>query len=69
MATKLTESNDGLLHTTAGGTTVKFNEKQAKLQGSTNKNFTDLGVVVEKITSSVGNSGQTPPNGNANEKE
>ena len=49
------------MQTTAGGATVKYSEKQAKLQGSINKLYADLGIETEKVTGTAGNSGKTPP--------
>jgi RHS repeat-associated protein len=71
VATKLTESNDGLLQTNAGQNKINYANKQTQLQEYINKQYVDLDI--EKVADTVGNnnnippgqSGETPPqNGN-----
>jgi len=72
IATKLAESNEGLLQTTAGGNIVKYGEKQAKLNASVNKLYADFGLETEKVTSTGATTGTgsttTSGNGTTNEK-
>lgn len=73
VATKLTESNEGLLQGNAGNKKIDYSNKQAKLQGYFNKQYADLDIELEKVEGTAGNSGNTPPgqsntpaNGNGN---
>ncbi|MGG8495190.1 SpvB/TcaC N-terminal domain-containing protein [Tenacibaculum sp. TC6] len=68
IVTKLAESSDGLLQPTAGSGTnnkVNYMNKQSALKGSILKMYADLGLEITKVDGEAGNSGQTPPNGNA----
>ena len=68
IVTKLAESSDVLLQPkTAGSSINNFNykNKQKKLKGSILKLYADLGLEIDKVDGEAGNSGQTPPNGNA----
>ena len=49
VSTKLTESNDGLLQTKAGGNKVDYTNKQAQLQNYINKQYADLDIEIEKV--------------------
>lgn len=52
IATKLTESNDGLLQTTAGkgkNNTINYPQKSSQLKGSFAKNYSDLGIEIEEF--------------------
>jgi len=44
---------------------VNYKEKKQKLKNSITKNYNDLGLELTKVDGEAGNSGQTPPNGNA----
>lgn len=65
IATKILESKDGLLQNVtttstapAGNRTVDYAKKQNLLEN-------DLNLILAKVDGEAGNSGQTPPNGNA----
>jgi RHS repeat-associated protein len=64
IATKLTESSDGLLQTTAGNNKINYPLKQTQLQANINKMHADLDI--EKVTDTAGNSGNTPPGQSGN---
>jgi hypothetical protein len=52
VATKLTESNDGLLQTNAGQNKINYANKQTQLQEYINKQYVDLDI--EKVADTVG---------------
>ena len=71
VSTKLVKASDGLLQNVTlsaveGATNkVDYKVKKGKMIAALLKNYADLGLEVDKVDGEAGNSGQTPPNGNA----
>ncbi len=68
VTTKLVEASDGLLQTENVSTAtdrIDYKAKKGRMMAALLKNYADLGLEVDKVDGEAGNSGQTPPNGNA----